>query len=105
MKLACRRGIRTAKMRGSLPEQNAYKQDDGGASGADHDCLNALDTQDGFLPAFSADSFVRVDLSLYRCCGGLAHGVGVPGALKTSKLIVPLAGTFVFPVTASYPRT
>jgi hypothetical protein len=33
------------------------------------------------------------------------YGVALPGALKTSMLIVPLAGTLVLPLTASYPST
>ena len=84
-------------MRGSLPEQNAYKQDDGGASGADHDCFDALDPQDGFLPPLGADCLMRVDLGLNGCGGGLAH---VAYGLSPSTLVSQAALSFAI-VSAS----
>jgi len=57
----------------SASYNNTYKQDNGGASSADHNVFDALDPKDGFLPAFRADRLMGVDLCLYRCGCGLAH--------------------------------
>jgi len=59
----------------SASYNNTYKQNNGGASSADHNVFDALDPQDGFLPAFRADRLMGVDLRLNRCDGGLAHGL------------------------------
>jgi len=54
-----------------------YKQNNGRPSRANHNVFDALDPQDGFLPAFSANRLMGVDLGLYRCGCWLAHGLGL----------------------------
>ena len=62
--------------RGYLRQQaSSSGQSAASASSADHNVFDALDTQDGFLPAFSADRLMGVDLGLYRCSGRLGHAV------------------------------
>ena len=73
MKPGDRPGKRTAEKRGSLAKKNANQQDDGGASSADHDRLNPLDTQDGLLPTLRTHRLMGVEFSFDRCDGGLAH--------------------------------
>jgi len=57
----------------SASYNDADQQQDSGASSADHNGLNALDPQDGFLPTLSADRLMGVEFSFDRCDGGLAH--------------------------------
>jgi len=57
----------------SASYNNTYKQNNGGASRADHNVFDALDPQDGFLPAFRADRLMGVQFSFDRGDGRLAH--------------------------------
>ena len=57
----------------SASYNDADQQQDSGASSADHDVFDPLDTQDGFLPTLRTHRLMGVEFSFHRCDGGLAH--------------------------------
>lgn len=66
-------GFRSYRCAMSASYNNADQQQDSGASSADHNVLNALDTQDRFLPTLCTHRLMSVEFSFDRCNCRLGH--------------------------------